>query len=54
MKSKHIAAWALIGIGMYDLLLGQSSTPLPLLGNYLTQQLDAVLIIAGIALLVIV
>ena len=54
MKAKNIVAWSLMGIAGYDLLLGQSSTPLPVLGDYLTQQLDAVLLAAGILLLVVV
>ncbi len=53
-KGTKIAGWALIAIGAYDLLLGQSSTPLPILGDYLTQQLDAVLILGGIVLLVFI
>lgn len=54
MKHKKTIAWALIGIGAYDMLLGQSSTPLPILGNYLTQGLDGILILAGLALLYVV
>jgi hypothetical protein len=54
MKTKSIVGWALIGIGSYDLLLGESSTPLPIIGDYLTQQLDAVFIVAGLALLFVI
>jgi len=52
MQVKKIIAVSLIGIGGADLLLGTTSTPLPLLGDYLTQQLDLVLIAAGVTLLV--
>jgi len=54
MKTKSIVAWALIGIGTYDLVLGESSTPLPIIGDYLTQGLDAFLIAGGLALLFVV
>jgi hypothetical protein len=48
---KKIAGVALIGIGGADLLLGTTSTPLPIIGDYLTQQMDLVLIAAGAVLL---
>ena len=54
MKNKNIVGWSLIGIGVYDLVLGETSTPLPIIGQYLTQQLDAFLIAAGLALLFVV
>lgn len=54
MSAKNIVAWSLIGVALYDLILGQSSTPLPILGNYLTQQTDGMLIVTGAALLLLV
>jgi hypothetical protein len=51
MDYKKIAAYSLIGLGTADLLLGTTSTPLPIVGDYLTQQLDMVLIGAGLILL---
>jgi hypothetical protein len=51
MDYKKIAGVALIGIGGADLLLGTTSTPLPVIGEYLTQQMDIVLIAAGAILL---
>ena len=48
MKPLHIAGWAAIIIGSADLVLGQSGTPLPILGDYLTQQTDFILIFAGV------
>jgi hypothetical protein len=47
-----IAGFTLIGLGSADLILGTTGTPLPLIGEYLTQQLDFVLIGAGIVILV--
>jgi hypothetical protein len=47
-----IAGFALIGLGGADLVLGTTSTPLPIVGQYLTQQLDFVLIVAGIVVLI--
>jgi hypothetical protein len=52
MQYKKIVAFSLIGIGGADLLLGNTSTPLPVLGEYLTQQLDLVLIATGVVLLI--
>jgi len=54
MNKTKIAGWVLIGVGVYDLVLGESQTPLPIIGDYLTQQLDAILIIAGVALLTVI
>jgi len=54
MKRTHIVGWSLIGIGVYDIFLGQSSTPLPILGEYLTQQLDLLLIATGAVLIFVV
>lgn len=51
MNYKKIAGVALIGIGGADLMLGTTSTPLPIVGEFLTQQLDLVLIAAGAVLL---
>jgi hypothetical protein len=48
---KKIAGVLLVGVGGADLLLGNTSTPLPIVGDYLTQQLDLVLIAAGVTLL---
>jgi len=53
MNYKKIAAYTLIGVGGADLILGTTSTPLPVLGDVLTQQLDLVLIGVGVALLVL-
>jgi len=47
-----IIGFSLIGLGGADLLLGNTETPLPLVGQYLTQQLDAVMIGAGIIVLI--
>jgi hypothetical protein len=47
-----IAGFALIGIGGADLILGNTSTPLPVVGQYLTQQIDLVLIGIGVVILV--
>jgi hypothetical protein len=47
-----IVAFSLIGIGGADLIVGTTSTPLPIIGQYLTQQLDLVLIGAGVVILV--
>jgi hypothetical protein len=49
---KKIIAFSLIGVGGADLMLGTTSTPLPIIGDYLTQQLDMVLIGIGVVLLV--
>ena len=51
MNYKKIAGVALIGIGGADLLLGTTSTPLPIIGDYLTQQMDIVLIGIGVVIL---
>lgn len=51
MDYKKIAGVALIGLGGADLMLGTTSTPLPIVGEFLTQQLDLVLIAAGAVLL---
>lgn len=51
MDYKKILAYSLIGLGGADLLVGTTSTPIPILGDYLTQQLDIVLIGAGLVLL---
>ena len=51
MDYKKIAGIALIGLGGADLLLGTTSTPLPIIGDYLTQQMDIVLIAAGAVIL---
>jgi hypothetical protein len=51
MKPLHIVGWAAIIIGGLDLLLGQSSTPLPVIGDYLTPPIDAVLLLGGAALI---
>jgi hypothetical protein len=47
-----IIGFSLIGIGGADLLLGNTSTPLPIFGQFLTQQLDIVLIGVGTIVLV--
>lgn len=47
-----IVGFSLIGIGSADLILGTTNTPLPILGNYLTQQLDFLLIGTGVVILV--
>ena len=54
MKSMggKIAGFGLIGIGTADLVLGTTGTPLPVLGSFLTQQIDLLLIGAGIVVLV--
>lgn len=51
MDYKKILAYSLIGLGGADLLVGTTSTPIPIIGDYLTQQLDIVLIGAGLVLL---
>jgi len=51
MDYKKIAGVAMIAVGGADLMLGNTSTPLPILGDYLTQQLDMVLIAGGLVLL---
>ena len=50
MKTKQIVAYSLIGVGFYDLLAGN----MPVLGDYLTDQVDAVLVAVGFALLLLV
>ena len=50
MNAKKIIGVVLIGVGGADLMLGTTSTPLPIIGDYLTQQLDMVLIAAGAVL----
>jgi hypothetical protein len=47
-----IIGFSLIGVGGADLVLGTTETPLPVLGEHLTQQLDLVLIGAGVVILV--
>jgi hypothetical protein len=47
-----IAGFTLIGVGGADLILGTTSTPLPIVGQYLTQQLDLVLIGVGVVILI--
>ena len=51
MNYKKIAGVVLIGVGGADLMLGTTQTPLPIIGDYLTQQLDMVLIAAGLVLI---
>ena len=51
MNGKKIAGMVLIGVGGADLILGNTQTPLPIIGDYLTQQMDIVLIAAGVAIL---
>jgi hypothetical protein len=53
MDYKKIVAYSLIGLGGADLILGTTQTPLPIIGDYLTQQLDIVLIGVGVALLIL-
>lgn len=43
---------ALIGLAGADLVLGTTDTPLPVIGQYMTQQVDVVMIGLGIAILV--
>ena len=50
MKTTQWVGAGLIALGGADLVLGQSSTPLPIFGDYLTPTLDAVLIAGGLAL----
>ncbi len=47
------AAYIAIAIALLDLLFGQSETPVPIFGSFLTQQIDAVLIIGGLFFLLI-
>jgi hypothetical protein len=53
MQPKKIIAFALIGVGGLDLLFGSTSQPIlpSFIANELTQQVDAVLIGAGLVLL---
>jgi hypothetical protein len=51
MNAKKIIGVGLIAVGGADLMLGTTSTPLPVIGEYLTQQLDMVLIAAGLVVL---
>jgi hypothetical protein len=51
MNTKKMIAWGLIGVGGLDLVLGKTSTPLPVIGDYLSQETDALLIGACILLL---
>lgn len=51
MDYKKVAGVGLIALGGADLLLGNTSTPLPVVGQFLTQQLDLVLIAAGLVVL---
>lgn len=51
MNYKKIVGVSLIALGGADLMLGTTQTPLPIIGDYLTQQLDMVLIAGGLVLL---
>lgn len=51
MNWKKVAGVSLIALGGADLMLGNTTTPLPIVGDYLTQQLDMVLIAGGLVLL---
>ncbi len=50
--NKKSGGIALVVIGVWDLVAG-SSTPVPLIGNYLTEGVDLVLIAGGLALVFI-
>jgi len=52
MDWKKVVGVGLVAIGGADLMLGNTSTPLPVIGEYLTQQLDMVLIAGGLVLLI--
>lgn len=54
MKSQpaRIVAFSLIGLGGADLFLGTTGTPLPIVGEYLSQQMDLVMIGIGTIILV--
>lgn len=51
MKGYKFAGYAVGTIAAYDLAFGRSGTPLPVLGDYLTQELDVVLLVAAGVLL---
>lgn len=52
MLKKGIA-FSLIGVGAYDLLEGTNpNAAIPVVGDYLTQQIDLVLIGIGVAILI--
>lgn len=51
-KIAKIAAFSLIGVGAADLLLGTTDHPLPVLGNYLSQQMDVLMIGVGAVILI--
>lgn len=55
MKNKGFvyAAYALIAIALADLFFGQSDTPVPIFGNFLTQQIDGFLIVGALLLLLL-
>lgn len=39
------------GIGLYDLTFGRSGSPIPVIGQYLTQEYDVVLLVIGAVLI---
>lgn len=47
------AAYALIAIALADLFFGQSDTPIPIFGSFLTQQIDGFLIVGGLLLILL-
>lgn len=54
MKPKDYIAWGMIAIGAWDALGGQSGFPVPILGEYLTQEYDALLVVGGVLLLTVI
>ena len=53
-NAKHYAAWGLIIIGAWDLAGGESGYPVPILGQYLTQEYDFIAIALGVLLLTVI
>lgn len=55
MKQKYITwtAYGILAVAIADLLFGRSETPVPIFGDFLTQELDAFLIIAALAMLLL-
>lgn len=52
MNKPMIAGGVVVaGIGLYDLTFGRSGSPIPVIGQYLTQEYDVVLLVIGAVLI---
>lgn len=47
----RLVGFGMVAVGTADLIMGTTQTPLPVLGDYLNQQIDALLIAGGVVLI---